>query len=1120
MSLKDAPCYYNPTVQAWQGANSKTFTPPGLDTNLTLPELFEFHAKHSPEHPVFVYADDEQKEHVIRFPEVYRGIRKAATLTTPHYSRLADRYSKMQQGKSDGDTPIIGILANADSISFYTFKLGLMYLGLTPFPISTRNSAIAIAHFVRTLGILQMFVSGDPAMQRLARETNALLAEEGKEFELLPMPTFEDLYGPGGDDAFVPMGDVSPNKPCIILHSSGSTALPKPIKFLDKNFRKWGTFFYFGQVDLCGVRMGGQTNPMFHGMGSLMITWTVYTGVVWMMFKPSTPPILPTPELLLDSLVATHSEMVYCVPALIEAWARDPANMPRIKTLRAMIYAGAPMNKQIGDRLASEGIALIPFYGSTEIGAAVRLIPDPQTMDKSEWDYFELSPHIDVRLIPQEGQPGIFEAIAFDSPTFTPNVFNMSIEGRPAYATSDLLQQHPTKKNLFRVFGRSDDQLILSTGEKTNPAPLEAILLQDPHVSACLMFGRGRFQNGVLIQPKEPFDPSDEVKLEEYRNSIWSSIEKMNAYAPAHSRIFKEMIMATKPSKPLEYTAKGTPRRQVCIAAYVDEIDALYKKVEESSQTDLPPPRDWAPETVHEYVGDVVRKVLNNPTIQDSNDIFQYGCDSLQATWIRNTILHALRSASNVNTHDIPSDFVYANHTISKLAAYLSATYSGTGRSVDYDAERAASIERMCALLDKYSAGLKRHFPEKVAGGHGVAAETVLVTGTTGRLGSHLLEQLMKRQDVSRVYALNRESSGSVAALEKRSRDAFRQWGLDESLLLNGKVSFHAVDLSQPHFGLSEELYNEIRDSVTQIFHNAWRVDFNVALPSFEPLIAGARNLLDLALSSPLPGGPRVLFVSSISSLRNHIGSSPADETIDVDPALAYGSGYSESKWVTEQLFARAADKGLRATSVRVGQVSGDQRTGGWSTTEWVAVLVRTSQRLGCIPVKEEVSSHKFSLDSHSLRRSELYAHVAMQDLTWVPVDVVASTLQDMAMVETDERALHLVSPEPVPWNSVFIPIAERLGVPAVPYAEWLARLENSAVVASECPGVAQHDSAHNLISFFKHEGMGGASIPLSLEKALRCSKALADAQPIGREDALRYVEFWENVGYVKPPSV
>ena len=85
--------------------------------------------------------------------------------------------------------------------------------------------------------------------------------------------------------------------------------------------------------------------------------------------------------------------------------------------------------------------------------------------------------------------------------------------------------------------------------------------------------------------------------------------------------------MVTNPSKPLEYTAKGTPRRQVCIKAYTEEIDALYKRVEESSQIDLGPPRDWAPETVREYVASVVRKVMKNNDVRDEDDIFQQGCD-------------------------------------------------------------------------------------------------------------------------------------------------------------------------------------------------------------------------------------------------------------------------------------------------------------------------------------------------------------------------------------------------------------------------------------------------------------------------------------------------------------
>ena len=113
MSLKNAPGFYNPAVQTYQGANSKTFTPPGLDTNLTIPELFEFHAKHSPEHPVFIYADDDQNEHVIRFPEVWRAIRKSATLSSAHYSRMAKYYAEAQVGKSEDDPPVIGILATA-----------------------------------------------------------------------------------------------------------------------------------------------------------------------------------------------------------------------------------------------------------------------------------------------------------------------------------------------------------------------------------------------------------------------------------------------------------------------------------------------------------------------------------------------------------------------------------------------------------------------------------------------------------------------------------------------------------------------------------------------------------------------------------------------------------------------------------------------------------------------------------------------------------------------------------------------------------------------------------------------------------------------------------------------
>lgn len=71
----------------------------------------------------------------------------------------------------------------------------------------------------------------------------------------------------------------------------------------------------------------------------------------------------------------------------------------------------------------------------------------------------------------------------------------------------------------------------------------EQIINEDPRVKVSVMFGRGKFQNGVLVEPAADFalDPSDMAQVEAFRNKIWPTIERVNAYAPQHSRIFKEV---------------------------------------------------------------------------------------------------------------------------------------------------------------------------------------------------------------------------------------------------------------------------------------------------------------------------------------------------------------------------------------------------------------------------------------------------------------------------------------------------------------------------------------------------------------------------------------------------
>lgn len=107
------------------------------------------------------------------------------------------------------------------------------------------------------------------------------------------------------------------------------------------------------------------------------------------------------------------------------------------------------------------------------------------------------------------------------------------------------------------------------------------------------------------------------------------TIEKINAYAPTHSRIFKEMIIITSPSKPLLYTPKGTLKRQATLDQYATEINTLYVAVDESAQGEIIGPTDWSQSNAVGFVKQVVEKTMkkNDLDITDEADLFEFGLD-------------------------------------------------------------------------------------------------------------------------------------------------------------------------------------------------------------------------------------------------------------------------------------------------------------------------------------------------------------------------------------------------------------------------------------------------------------------------------------------------------------
>lgn len=318
-------------------------------------------------------------------------------------------------------------------------------------------------------------------------------------------------------------------------------------------------------------------------------------------------------------------------------------------------------------------------------------------------------------------------------------------------------------------------------------------------------------------------------------------------------------------------------------------------------------------------------------------------------------------------------------------------------------------------------------------------------------------------------------------------------------------------------FGLSDSLYEAICTSVTAIVHNAWAVNFNLGLLSFESQsIRPTHHLARLAMSSRLRQTPTLTFVSSIATVLR----APLDDKGKVLErrygwdAVGAGLGYGQSKWVAEEVLAAAAaarSGGLEVRIARLGQVVGDTRHGRWKAAEAYPTVVRSALTVGALPLVEPASTGEVH-DAHY----------------WLPVDRAASAIVEIALHRSGEghgprlprddavpslSVLNVTNPKPMRWNSEFLPMArdalERYGVSfeTVPQREWLRRLEQSDPDVSKNP-------PRKLLQFFKGrygtvEEPGEPALDMANANEICPSLPKGDSAGLSKELLGKFVEYW-----------
>ncbi|KAE9392236.1 putative aminoadipate reductase [Gymnopus androsaceus JB14] len=1054
-----------------------TLLKPSVDEHTTIPQVIKFHYEHNPNELVYVYASDGKDGLTeIKYLEFIRACHRAAHLVRPC--------------RSGPDREVVGIIALVDTIVYASVTVGLMEAGLIPFPISPRNTPAATgAH--RILGT-------QSTLQELFQNIKSELATETPGEPSYDL-TFEEI--PGLNELFPKLGAEIENDsfemyppassyPALdaivgILHSSGSTGLPKPISLNYHFIKNWASSAITHQFGDC--RIASMSVPSFHAMGFwIQIIAPLYAGNTIATYpavvnKPHMSPVQATPDNVIEHLRRTRSSACLAIPAMIQIWAHSPS-------LRLLITGGGPLAPATGDFLIANSVNLRVGYGGTEFGcpALSNLENSPEDW---AWHRFSDSPHI--RWNPQGD--GTFELQLLNTDSYCVVVENLpDVSG---YATSDLFKPHPTKPGLWFIIGRMDDVIIHSSGEKTVPQPFEECVIKSPLITGVVMFGRQRDQPGVLLEPSSgnEVDINDQAQVSGFRNKIWPIIEEANRLVPAFSRIYKEMILIASSTKPLPRTPKGTVMRKAAYKEYEKEIDQIYEAVESNASASSGP-LTWDLSAVQQWLTAEVKDLCYN-SVDLSDDIFDHGFDSLCATVLRLRMIGALRGSGNPSLQAasrlITQNTVYNYPTIERLSEFIVGLVQNPNNQNGVGNGHEAAIENM---ISSYSSGLDVPITSKA---DTPATETVaLLTGSTGNLGAQMLASLLSNESVALVYTLNRPSS--QMSIMQRHQERFKDKELDVTLLSSDKLVLLEGDSWEPQLGLMDDVYNRLQDSLTLIVHNAWRLDFNLSLSSFEPHVHGTRNLIDLARSSRYASSLRFLFTSSIGSAQSWNSKSlgPYPEEVVSDPQYAVGSGYGESKYISERILAKS---GLNSSSFRIGQITGGRLNPAWAMSDWLPMIIKSSLTLGMLPDASGVSVNS------TIERNML-ANSTSEVVSWAPIDALAEAILDVGFVkEKPSFAINLVHPRPVSWSSVMgamqksLISAKHLSTDALPMPA--AKIIEFVRAMARASDETVEDS----------EALGGTV--LKIVNIQRISRRMQELDPIGHCEAKLWVDYWVRHG-------
>ncbi|KAL8922141.1 MAG: hypothetical protein Q9208_005336 [Pyrenodesmia sp. 3 TL-2023] len=475
-----------------------------------------------------------------------------------------------------GVQPTVGVLGKGTGIEFYMTVVAMQKLS------------------VRVLLLNPSFSS--EVMQSLLDRCKAVALVQDDEYSAAPLSVPHKIVMVE-DPFLLPMSSISTivrfednldpwSRHSIIIHSSGSTGMPKPIVHTNRSL-------------LLIARMY-RLFPTYHIQNWYLLF--ILQGITAMIILPSGLPYgLPTifppresppsPETILRTMetvagmgyppdcLHTNPQLIEVIFNHINATTKDFSPLRDLKVLQP---GGALLSEHVSGNLAEEGVNVKQTYGSSELGPLMRTYP--HDLSNRRVDSMRLVPlpgmGTHVRMEPVDS--GLHELVVHQGFPVAAELWGSGLGAQVAeggtFHTNDLfVPDELSGEGSWILRGRRDDMLVLAGGGVNVAAvEVEDMVLREAEglVRAAMLVGHGRLRAGLLVELLEV------AEKEGAEERVWSVVEKVNRGLRDKARIAGEMVVVLDDERRLPVGMKGHVKRKVALKLYRKEIDQLYMEEE------------------------------------------------------------------------------------------------------------------------------------------------------------------------------------------------------------------------------------------------------------------------------------------------------------------------------------------------------------------------------------------------------------------------------------------------------------------------------------------------------------------------------------------------------------